>query len=60
LNDITVGIAVWNFIQRAKSPELALPKTNAMFSAAVLPLFLYSAALGGALVYEYGVGKFMR
>ena len=49
-------MAVYNFYKRAKSPILALPKTNAWLSAAVLPLLLYSAYLGGALVYEMGVG----
>ena len=51
-----VGIASWNFYKRATSPDLALPKLNAYASAAVLPLFLYSAYLGGSLVYEYAVG----
>lgn len=51
-----VGIAAYNVYKRATSPTLALPKTNAYLAAAILPLFAYSLYLGGALVYEMGVG----
>lgn len=50
MNDVTVGIAAYNFYKRATSSDLALPRRNAYLSAAVLPLFMYSAYLGGALV----------
>jgi uncharacterized membrane protein len=41
---------------RRKSATLALPQFNAGLSAVAIPIFLYSAYLGGSLVYEYGVG----
>lgn len=50
---MSAGIAVYNFYKRAKSPTLALPKTNAYLSLAMLPLLMYSAMLGGKLVYEF-------
>lgn len=52
----SVGVAVYNFYKRATSVDLALPRFNGYLSAAVLPLLMYSAYLGGALVYEMGVG----
>ncbi|TNY18831.1 hypothetical protein DMC30DRAFT_418489 [Rhodotorula diobovata] len=56
LNDIVLGIAFWNWWVRRQSKDLILPYSNALLSAAAIPLFLYSAYLGGSLVYEYGVG----
>ncbi|GAA6055919.1 hypothetical protein JCM3770_002360 [Rhodotorula araucariae] len=56
LNDIVLGIAAYNWWVRRQSSQLILPQTNALLSAAAIPLFLYSAYLGGSLVYEYGVG----
>ncbi|GAA6007408.1 hypothetical protein JCM10207_006331 [Rhodosporidiobolus poonsookiae] len=56
LNDIVVGIAGYNWWIRRQSGDLILPTTNALLSAAALPLFFYSAYLGASLVYEYGVG----
>jgi hypothetical protein len=47
LNDVVVGIAAWNWWVRRNSPTLALPRLNAFASAAALPLFFYSAYLGG-------------
>ncbi|GAA5933673.1 hypothetical protein JCM3775_003768 [Rhodotorula graminis] len=56
LNDIVLGIAAYNWWVRRQDKDLLLPYTNALLSAAALPLFLYSAYLGGSLVYKYGVG----
>ncbi|GAA5859711.1 hypothetical protein JCM8547_006994 [Rhodosporidiobolus lusitaniae] len=56
LNDIVLGIAGYNWWVRRKSADLILPRTNALLAAIALPLFFYSAYLGGSLVYEYGVG----
>ncbi|GJN89537.1 hypothetical protein Rhopal_002524-T1 [Rhodotorula paludigena] len=56
LNDIVLGIAGYNWWVRRKSSDLILPTTNALLSALAIPLFLYSAYLGGSLVYKYGVG----
>jgi hypothetical protein len=47
LNDAVVGIAAWNWWVRRKSATLALPRVNAIASAVALPLFFYSAYLGG-------------
>lgn len=49
LNDLVVGIAAWNWWARRKSPLLALPHRNAVASAIALPIFFYSAYLGGEL-----------
>merc|ERR1712093_728259 len=56
MNDMVVGVAAYNFYKRAPNANLALPRFNGYLSAAVLPLLMYSAYLGGALVYEMGVG----
>ena len=56
----TVALAGYNVYKRATSPTLALPKLNGYLALAVLPLFMYSAYLGGALVYEMGVGVFRQ
>jgi len=56
MNDMVVGVAAYNFYKRATNANLALPRFNGYLSAAVLPLLMYSAYLGGALVYEMGVG----
>lgn len=56
LNDLVVGIAAYNWWTRRSLPNLGLPRFNAYLSAAAIPIFLYSAYLGGSLVYEYGVG----
>lgn len=53
---IPVGLAAYNFYKQATLPNFALPAGAAWMSAAVMPLFFYSAYLGGKLVYEYGVG----
>jgi hypothetical protein len=55
-NYYSVGVALWNFYKQAKSPTFAIPSANAWVSAGMLPLFFYSAYLGGSLIYEYGVG----
>ncbi|GAA5861144.1 hypothetical protein JCM3774_002204 [Rhodotorula dairenensis] len=56
LNDLVLGIAAFNWWVRRQSKDLILPPFNAALSAAAIPIFLYSAYLGGSLVYEYGVG----
>ncbi|KAK9900223.1 hypothetical protein P389DRAFT_187284 [Cystobasidium minutum MCA 4210] len=56
LNDAVFGLAAYNFYKQATLPNFALPAGAAWMSAAVMPLFFYSAYLGGKLVYEYGVG----
>ncbi|BGP54883.1 hypothetical protein JCM8202_003392 [Rhodotorula sphaerocarpa] len=56
LNDAVLGIAAFNWWVRRQDKDLILPPLNACLSACALPLFVYSAYLGGSLVYEYGVG----
>ncbi|GAA5893269.1 hypothetical protein JCM8208_004393 [Rhodotorula glutinis] len=56
LNDIVLGIAAYNWWVRRQDKDLLLPYTNALLSAAAIPVFIYSAYLGGSLVYQYGVG----
>ncbi|GAA5986860.1 hypothetical protein JCM10908_000926 [Rhodotorula pacifica] len=56
LNDIVLGIAAYNWWIRRQSKDLILPPFNATLSALAIPIFLYSAYLGGSLVYKYGVG----
>jgi uncharacterized membrane protein len=47
MNDAVVGLAAWNWWVRRKSATLALPRVNAVASVIALPLFFYSAYLGG-------------
>jgi hypothetical protein len=47
LNDLVVGVAAWNWWVRRQSATLALPPRHAVLSAAMLPVFMYSAYLGG-------------
>jgi hypothetical protein len=54
LNDAVVGIAAWNWWVRRKSPVLALPTTNAVMSAIAIPVFMYSAYLGGEYMLVFG------
>ncbi|GAA6035731.1 hypothetical protein JCM8097_005673 [Rhodosporidiobolus ruineniae] len=56
LNDLVVGVAAYNWWVRRQSSQLILPRTNAILAAVALPVFFYSAYLGGSLVYEYSVG----
>ncbi|POY73740.1 hypothetical protein BMF94_3278 [Rhodotorula taiwanensis] len=56
LNDLVLGIATYNWWVRRQSKDLILPPLNACLSALAIPIFIYSAYLGGSLVYEYGVG----
>ncbi|GAA5957481.1 hypothetical protein JCM21900_002680 [Sporobolomyces salmonicolor] len=56
LNDIVMGVAAYNWWVRRVDRDLNLPLFNATLSALTLPLFLYSAHLGGMLVYKYGTG----
>jgi len=56
MNDLVVGLATYNWYRGWKYPTTALPKFSFYANAAALPLLLYSAYLGGKLVYEYGVG----
>ncbi|GAA5829823.1 hypothetical protein JCM11251_007896 [Rhodosporidiobolus azoricus] len=56
LNDFVLGVAAYNWWVRRQSAKLILPNTNAILAALALPVFFYSAYLGGSLVYEYAVG----
>ncbi|GAA5864465.1 hypothetical protein JCM1840_000509 [Sporobolomyces johnsonii] len=56
LNDVVMAVAAYNWWIRRVDRDLALPLFNATLSTLALPLFFYSAHLGGSLVYKYGMG----
>ncbi|ORY28147.1 hypothetical protein BCR39DRAFT_559641 [Naematelia encephala] len=56
MNDAVVLLAAANWFHGYKYPTQALPLINTILSAISLPALLYSAMIGGRLVYEYAVG----
>jgi uncharacterized membrane protein len=56
LNDVTLVVAVWNWYSRRSVPGYAPSALNVILSTAMIPTLLFSAFLGGSMVYKYGVG----
>ncbi|GAA6064576.1 hypothetical protein JCM10212_006201 [Sporobolomyces blumeae] len=56
LNTVVLGVGLWNWWIRRTDRDLVLPQHNAWISTLAIPLFYYSASLGGELVYKYGMG----
>jgi uncharacterized membrane protein len=57
LNDLTTAAAVYNWWTRRGTPGFTPTDTNIFLSAvAALPATMFSAYLGGSLVYIYGMG----
>lgn len=54
-NDAVVALATFNWWTRRQDDGFALPTSNSILSAIALPALLYSAYLGGSLVYHHGV-----
>ncbi|KZM28143.1 uncharacterized protein EKO05_0005828 [Ascochyta rabiei] len=57
INDIALFATIYNWWTRSQQVGFAPSSTNVFVSSALaLPLTMYSAYLGGSLVYEYGMG----
>ncbi|WWC66123.1 uncharacterized protein I206_100023 [Kwoniella pini CBS 10737] len=56
MNDLVVGLAGYNWYRGAYYPGQKLPQITLLLNAIALPALLYSAMLGGRLVYEYAMG----
>jgi uncharacterized membrane protein len=55
--DLASVATAYNWWTRRNTPGFTPDATNVLISAALaMPLTLYSASLGGAMVYNYGVG----
>lgn len=56
LNNAALGISLYNWWTRRKRPDYLPKRANIVLSAIALPGLAFSAYLGGALIYKYGVG----
>lgn len=57
LNDIALIGTIYNWWTRSQQIGFTPSTTNVLVSAGLaLPITMYSAYLGGSLVYEYGMG----
>jgi len=56
LNDVAVLAAAYSWYVRRESVGLLPSDLNLLISVVALPAMLFSASLGGKLVYNYGVG----
>ncbi|WRT64421.1 uncharacterized protein IL334_001353 [Kwoniella shivajii] len=56
MNDMVVALAGYNWYRGYYYPGEPLPTTTTVLNAIALPALLYSAMLGGRLVYEYAMG----
>lgn len=56
LNDIALLASVYNWWTRRNVPGYTPNGMNVLLSMAMLPSLMFSAYLGGAMVYKYGVG----
>ena len=57
LNDIALFGTIYNWWTRSQQIGFTPSTTNVLVSSALaLPITMYSAYLGGSLVYEYGMG----
>ena len=55
LNDVAVAASVWQWWTRRNRVGYVPDGANVLVSAATLPGLIFSAYLGGSLVYKYGV-----
>jgi uncharacterized membrane protein len=56
LNDVAIVGAFYNYWTKNKRVGFMIDDVNVGISAVILGGLIYSAALGGTLVYKYGVG----
>ena len=56
LNDLALIGAAYSWYTRRESVGLLPSDANLLISVVLLPALLFSASLGGKLVYNYGVG----
>lgn len=56
LNDVALLTSVYNWWTRRNVPGYQPSGLNVVLSAAMLPSLMFSAYLGGSMVYKYGVG----
>ncbi|KAJ4381715.1 hypothetical protein N0V86_003079 [Didymella sp. IMI 355093] len=57
LNDIALFATIYNWWTRSQQIGFTPSTSNVLISSALaLPVTMYSAYLGGSLVYEYGMG----
>ncbi|WWD09700.1 hypothetical protein V865_007828 [Kwoniella europaea PYCC6329] len=56
MNDMVVALAAYNWYRGWFYPGEPLPQTTTILNALALLALLYSAMLGGRLVYEYAMG----
>jgi len=56
LNDLVIVGAAYNWLSRRDRIGFALETTNFVFSTIMLAGVMYSAFLGGSLIYAHGVG----
>lgn len=57
LNDVALFATIYNWWTRSQQVGFTPSTTNVLISAGLaLPMTMYSAYLGGSLVYEYGMG----
>ena len=55
LNVGALVVSLYNWYTRRRVPGFEPSNTNILLSGMTLPLMMYSAYLGGSLVYKYGV-----
>lgn len=56
LNDVAVAGAIFNWWSRSKVEGYMISGANALVSGVILGGVIFSAYLGGSLVYKHGVG----
>lgn len=56
LNEVALVVSLFNWWTRRDVPGFAPGTANILLSALTLPGVMFSAYLGGAMVYKYGVG----
>ena len=56
LNDVALLTGAYSWYMRRQSVDLLPSDMNLLISAVLLPILLFSASLGGKLVFNYGVG----
>lgn len=56
LNVGALTVSLYNWYTRRQVPGFEPSTTNIVLSGLTLPLMMFSAYLGGSLVYKYGVG----
>jgi len=56
LNDLAIAGAAYNWLSRRGRTGFAVETSNCLISAVILGGVMYSAFLGGSLIYAHGVG----